>query len=68
MDANFQAKKCNKGSVEIQCEYRFRMPLYSTANLNFDYSLVFSSSRSIITFSSREKVIKKRPAQSSQVE
>ena len=54
------------GVVEI-C-YGLRLPLYSMANLNLNCSLEFSSSRSIITFSSLEKVIKKRPAQSSQVE
>ena len=41
---------------------RLRSPLYFTVVLNLDCSLVFSSSRSIITFSSREKVTKKRPA------
>ena len=51
-------------TVEIYCG----SPFNSTANLNLNCSLVFSSSRSIITFSSREKVTKKRPAQSSQVE
>ena len=42
--------------------------LYFIAVFNLNRSLLFTSSRSLITFSSREKVIKKRPAQSSQVE
>ena len=38
-----------------------RYPLYSTAVLNLNHSLSFSSSLSFITFSSREKVIQKAP-------
>ena len=53
-------------SVEIYCGFRFRSPLYSTAILNLNCSLLFSSSRSIMSFGRPKGP--KGPAQSLQVE
>ena len=43
----------NDGSVEIYCERRFRSPFNSTANLNLNRSLGFSSSLSFMFVSIR---------------
>ena len=42
--------KVSERSVEIYCGFRFRPPLYSTAILNLNCSLLFSSTLSFCTF------------------
>ena len=49
--------------LQILGEFSLSLVIVFTAVFNLNCSLVFSSSLSFITFSSREKVTKKRPAQ-----